>query len=92
MPKTHNTNPLLLASNVARLEALCDWIENNSDSIIGWDDLTKQSGFTHKELIDIFQLHKKTKPMSHIKKVRDNKKNLLSNNSQSQLFGSVYKN
>lgn len=74
MSPTNNTNPLLLASTIKRLEALCEWIETNSDSTIGWDDLTKHSGFTHKELIDIFQLYKKTKPMSYIKRVRENKK------------------
>ena len=92
MPKTHSTNPLLLSSSIKKLEALCVWIENNSDSTIGWDDLTKQSGFTHNELISVFKLYKKIKPMAYIRKVRENKKNLLSNNSQSQLFGGVYKN
>lgn len=91
MSKSITTNPLLLTSNIERLDALCEWIENNSDSTIGWDDLTKHSGFTHKELIDIFQLYKKTKPMSYIKRVRENKKTSLSNNPQSQLFGSIPK-
>lgn len=91
MSKSITTNPLLLTFNIEKLEALCEWIETNSDSTIGWDDLTKHSGFTHKELIDIFQLYKKTKPMSYIKRVRENKKTSLSNNPQSQLFGSIPK-
>ena len=54
MSKLINTNPLLLASNVKQLEALCEWITNNSDNSIGWEQLTKQSGFTHNELISLF--------------------------------------
>jgi transcriptional regulator GlxA family with amidase domain len=91
MPKTNSTNPLLLASNIKKLEELCDWIENNSDSTIGWDDLTKQSGFTHNELIRFFSLHKQITPMAYIRKVRETKKNLLSNNPQSQLFVNILK-
>jgi transcriptional regulator GlxA family with amidase domain len=89
MSKTNSTNPLLLASSIKKLEDLCDWIENNSDSSIGWDDLTKQSGFSHNELINIFRLYKQIKPMAYIRKVRENKKNLLSNNPQSQLFADI---
>ena len=86
MSKPINTNPLLLTSNVKRLEALCDGIENNCDSSIGWEQLTKQSGFTHNELMSLFEFCKRTTPMTYIRKVRKNKNSSNAISPQSQLF------
>jgi transcriptional regulator GlxA family with amidase domain len=89
LPKSITTNPLLLASSIERLGALCEWIENNSDSTIGWNDLTNHSGFTHQELIGLFKFHKQITPMAYIRKVRENKKKLLASNLQHQLFANT---
>jgi transcriptional regulator GlxA family with amidase domain len=82
---------LLNASNAEKIEALCAWIAENSDSVIGWDDLTKQSGWTHKELIALFNIHKRQSPMSYIRSVREQKKKSSSSHPQPNLFTSFDK-
>ena len=56
MNRVTKIQTILTASNSEKIEALCIWIAENSDSSIGWDQLSKQSGFSHKELITLFQL------------------------------------
>ena len=64
-------SPSMSNDALTRIDALCSWIEQNHAQDIGWEDLTRQSGFTHKELIALFQAHKKTTPMWFIRQVRE---------------------
>lgn len=64
-------NPSTSNDALSRIDALCSWIEQNHAQDIGWEDLTRQSGFTHKELIAMFQTYKKTTPMWFIRQVRE---------------------
>ena len=77
---------ILTASNSEKIEALCVWITENSDVNLGWDQLSKQSGFSHKELIVLFQLTKQQTPMAYIRQVRVHKKNSAPTHPQSSLF------
>ena len=86
MNRVTKINTILTASNSEKIEALCVWIHENSDGNLGWDQLTKQSGFTHKELIALFQLNKQQTPMAYIRQVREHKKNSSPNHPQSSLF------
>jgi transcriptional regulator GlxA family with amidase domain len=54
-----------------RIGDLCAWIRQNCQRRITWEDLTAQSGLTHKELILLFSLHMKTTPMAFIRTCKD---------------------
>lgn len=65
---------LLNPINHKKIDDLCKSISENCDGRLGWEQLTKLSGFTHKELIALFQLYKQTTPMAFIKNARQLKK------------------
>ena len=91
MSRVTKINTILTASNAERIEALCVWIAENCDSSIGWEQLSKQSGLSHKELISLFQIHKHQTPMAYIKNVREQKKKDLPRYPQANLFNSLNK-
>ena len=74
MSSVSKLNTILTVSNTEKIEALCVWIAENCDSSIGWEQLSKQSGLSHKELISLFQIQKHQTPMAYIKNVREQKK------------------
>ena len=84
-------NTILTVSNTEKIEALCVWIAENCDSSIGWEQLSKQSGLSHKELISLFQIHQHQTPMAYIKNVREQKKKDLPRYPQADLFNSINK-
>ena len=86
MNRVVKINTLLTASNSEKIEALCIWINENSASVIGWEQLSKQSGLSHAELIKIFQLYKYQTPMAYVRQVREQKKNASPTNPQHPLF------
>ena len=61
---------LLNPINQKKIDDLCQSISENCEGPLGWEQLTKLSGFTHKELIALFQLYKQTTPMAFIKHAR----------------------
>ena len=61
---------LMNAVNQQKIEELCKTISENCDKPMGWELLTKMSGFSHKELIGLFQIYKQTTPMAFIKSAR----------------------
>ena len=85
-PFIKKTNALLAASNAEKIEALCAWIAENYDSTISWEDLTKNSGFSHNELISLFQVYKQQTPMAYIRGVRQQKNASRSSFPQHSLF------
>lgn len=91
MRRVAKISTLLTASNTEKVEALCVWITENCDSSIGWEQLSKQSGLSHKELISLFQIHKHQTPMAYIKNVREQKKKDLPRYPQANLFKSINK-
>ena len=86
MNRVTKINTILTASNSEKIEALCVWIHENSDSVIGWEQMTKQSGLSHAELIKIFQLYKHQTPMAYVRQVRQQKKNSEPTHPQHPLF------
>ena len=86
MSRIYKISTILTASTTEKVEALCVWIAENCDSSIGWDQLSKQSGFSHKELITLFQLYKQKTPMAFIRQVREQKKKSLPSHPQHALF------
>jgi AraC-like DNA-binding protein len=85
-PFIKKTNALLAASNAEKIEALCAWIAENHDGTISWDDLTKNSGFSHNELISLFQVYKQQTPMAYIRGVRQQKNASRNSFPQHSLF------
>ena len=84
MKRSIKNDNLISAVNQQKIDELCKSIRENCESHLGWEQLTKQSGFSHTELIALFQLYKQTTPMAYIKSAKQTKKNHSSVNSQSQ--------
>ena len=89
MRSTTQKRSLLSASNAMRLEELCFWINENHDQTLGWTQLTNKSGFSKKQLVELFLLYKKVTPMAFIRHVRQQYKNNLSINLQPDLFEKI---
>jgi transcriptional regulator GlxA family with amidase domain len=83
---------LLSPINQKKIEDLCQLISEKCDGRLGWEQLTKLSGFTHKELIALFQLYKQTTPMAFIKNARQLRKSESPIFPQDQLFPKFLKN
>ena len=89
MRSTTKKRSPLNASYAKRLEELCVWITENFDQTLGWTQLTKKSGFSKEELIELFQLYKQVTPMAFIRQVRLQRKNNLTINLQPELFDNI---
>ena len=70
--------------NARKVESLCAWIQENSNQPLGWSQLTKQSGFTKEQLVELFHIYKQTTPLAFVSKVRQQKKQ--SKENQALLF------
>ncbi len=86
MKKTIKYDNLHNSVNQLKIDELCKKIIENCDNKLGWEHLTKLSGFSHRELIGLFQIYKQTTPMAFIKNARHLKKIEASNFPQNQLF------
>ena len=86
MKKTIKYDNLHNSVNQLKIDELCKTIIENCDTTLGWEHLTKLSGFSHRELIGLFQIYKQTTPMAFIKNARLLKKIEASNFPQNQLF------
>ena len=74
MKKTIKYDNLHNSVNQLKIDELCKTIIENCDTKLGWEHLTKLSGFSHRELIGLFQIYKQTTPMAFIKNARQLKK------------------
>ena len=92
MKRASKYDNLLNPINQKKIDDLCQSISENCDSPLGWEQLTKLSGFTHKELIALFQLYKQTTPMAFIKHARLLRKIDSPVFPQNQLFPKFIKN
>jgi transcriptional regulator GlxA family with amidase domain len=54
-----------------KINQLCAWIEVNCANPIGFEELTKQSGFDVNELMTLFGIYKKTTPMGYVRFCRE---------------------
>ena len=79
----------LSSSNAKRLEELCAWITENFDQTLGWTQLTKKSGFSKEQLVELFQLYKKVTPMAFVRQVRQQHKDNQIINPQPELFDNI---
>jgi len=86
--KTKKRSPLN-TSNAKKIEELCVWIAENFDQTLGWNQLTKQSGFSKEQLVELFQLYKQITPMAFIRQVRLQCKNNQIINPQPELFENI---
>ena len=91
MKKTIKYDNLHNSVNQLKIDELCKTITENCENPLGWEHLTKLSGFTHRELIGLFQIYKQTTPMAFIKNARLLKKMDTSNFPQNQLFPNFIK-
>jgi transcriptional regulator GlxA family with amidase domain len=89
MRSTTKKRSPLSASNAKRLEELCAWITENFDQTLGWTQLTKKSGFSKEQLVELFQLYKQVTPMAFIRHVRQQRKNNQIINPQPELFDNI---
>ena len=92
MKRASKYDNLLSPINQKKIDDLCQSISENCDSPLGWEQLTKLSGFTHKELIALFQLYKQSTPMAFIKHARLLRKIDSPVFPQNQLFPKFIKN
>ena len=53
-----------------QLDEICRWIDEHSQEQITWEDLTRASGLDHRLLVKLFQIHKKTTPMTYLRQCR----------------------
>jgi hypothetical protein len=83
---------LLNPINQKKIDDLCQSIIEKCDGRLGWEQLTQLSGFTHKELIALFQVYKQTTPMAFIKHARQLRKIDSPVFPQNQLFPKFIKN
>jgi len=51
--------------------------------------MTKKSGFSKEQLVELFQLYKQVTPMAFIRQVRLQRKNNLTINLQPELFDNI---
>ena len=86
--KTKKRSPLN-TSNAKKIEELCVWIAENFDQTLGWNQLTKQSGFSKEQLVELFQLYKQVTPMAFIVQVRLQRKNKQTINLPPELFDNI---
>lgn len=86
MKKTIKYDNLHNSVDQLKIDELCKTIIENCDTTLGREHLTKLSGFSHRELIGLFQIYKQTTPMAFIKNARQLKKIETSNFPQNQLF------
>ena len=89
MRSTTKKRSPLSASNAKRLEELCAWITENFDQTLGWTQLTKKSGFSKEQLVELFQLYKQVTPMAFIRQVRLQRKTNQIINPQPELFDNI---
>ena len=89
MRSTTKKRTPLSASNAKRLDELCAWINENFDQTLGWTQLTKKSGFSKEQLVELFQLYKQVTPMAFIRHVRQQHKNNETIKLQPELFENV---
>ena len=54
-----------------KVHQLCAWIEQNCDKPIGFEELTRQSGFEVGDLMTLFGVYKKTSPMGYVRFCRE---------------------
>jgi transcriptional regulator GlxA family with amidase domain len=78
--------------NQKKIDDLCQSISENCEGPLGWEQLTKLSGFTHKELIALFHVYKQTTPMAFIEHARQLRKIDSPVFPQNQLFPKFIKN
>lgn len=55
MKKTIKYDNLHNSVNQLKIDELCKTIIENCETPLGWEHLTKLSGFTHRELIGLFR-------------------------------------
>ena len=92
MKKTIKYDNLHNSVNQLKIDELCKTIIGNCDTTLGWEHLTKLSGFSHRELIGLFQIYKQTTPMAFIKHARLLRKIDSPVFPQNQLFPKFIKN
>ena len=90
MKRAIKYDSFLNSVNQKKIDDLCKSISENCEGPLGWEQLTKLSGFTHKELIALFQLYQT--PMAFIKNARQLRKIESPIFPQDQLFPKFIKN
>jgi len=71
MPIISKSKQFLSAETEQKINQLCTWIEANCAKPIGFEDLTRQSGFDNNELTTLFGVYKKSTPMGYVRFCRE---------------------
>jgi len=68
-----SVQPSTLSAEAQReqFQHLCQWIQANADMNMGWTQLMEISGWSHKELINLFMYFVQTTPMAYVKTIRE---------------------
>ena len=92
MKPVNKTATLINPVNAQKIDELCKSISDTCDNPLGWEQLTKLSGFTHSELIALFQVYKHTTPMAYIKNARNLNRRTTLHFSHSQSLPKLLQN
>ena len=68
MSATNDLAVSLNPSNEERVASLCEWIVQNCDNNITWEQLTEQSNLSHSVLIHLFKVQFKVTPMGYVRR------------------------
>ena len=71
MPIISKSKQFLSAETEQKINQLCAWIEQNCANPMGFEDLTRQSGFDINEIMTLFGAYKKTTPMGYVRFCRE---------------------
>ena len=74
MPIISRSKQFLSIETEQKINELCAWIEQNCAKPIGFEELTRQSGFDVNELMTLFGVYKKTTPMGFVRFCREMEK------------------
>jgi transcriptional regulator GlxA family with amidase domain len=77
MLKTSKLNRLAENDNIKLLDELCEWIDQNLDSVLGLQELVERTKLNNIDIQYLFEKYKQTSAMTYIRRRRENKQTYL---------------
>lgn len=74
MRRINKLQSMVNDANERRIRELCEWMAAHCDRPLGWDALTAQSGFSHRDLMTLFEIYVKTSPMTYLRRCREDRR------------------
>ena len=77
MLKTSKLNRLAENDNIKLLDELCEWIDQNLDSVLGLQELVERTKLNNIDIQYLFEKYKQTSAMTYIRRRIENKQTYL---------------